>query len=489
MNRPKILGGIALASMMLVVLTGCPSMIGNVVGSDESVDEAVDEAQQGDTVKVTGTVKEEDGEVDVSTDGVTITGGDEGATIDSKVTVDGNDVTIENITITEGLDTVPGSFRNLTLNNVTVKAWNATISGTFTCADVVQPGSSIQTAIDKSGSGDNVCVAPGTYTPQATLEINQALTLRSFGQGNNRSVINANGVDLSGGNIIPRKAILTIGASTVTIDSFVITAENDTAANAATAGIWIDARAATQDLTIANTEIREIANPTGPSQSQQAPGSPIAYGINVAGNQSVTNLQISNSTIQDIGSTSNSVRGVGLSIEDLTGAGATINGVTIANMQDATSSLTPGSSPSDVAGKAGVGLVLDNPDGSDGSDVSQSAIADITDNAFEDTLLDLVVGNASSSTDVSNLSINNNDFGDGSGIGLSTAVPDGNGGFKSGISNGPIDATSNFWGDASGADEDTDPSNGCAGGDGGGSGDVICLAGDIDASGALSSAP
>ena len=232
MSRSKILGGMALASMMLVVLTGCPSLIANVVSSSESVQQAVDQASAGDNIKVQGSHGED---VNVDKDNVTITGENgaeikkvevnadnvtiENVEITEDSIVDGNDVTLANVTIQGALDTVPGSFENLTLDDVTVEAWNnATVSGTFTCTRVVQPGNSIQTAIDNSSSGDNVCVAPDTYTEQLTInDDDNDLTLRSFA-GAGSTIIEA---DLANAGGSP-KLIIVDAAKNVTINGFTL---------------------------------------------------------------------------------------------------------------------------------------------------------------------------------------------------------------------------------------------------------------------------
>lgn len=214
MHRARILGGVALASLMAVMLTGCPSIISNVVSSSESVDQTVKNADSGTTVKVHGTHEED---VDVETDNVTITG-DDGATIDGEVIVDANDVTLENITITDELDTVPGSFESLTLNNVVVEAWgNTQINGTFTCSSIVQPGESIQAHIDNSTAGASVCVAPDTYNERLTVDVSD-LTLRAF-SGPSDTIINPGGGGIYDIGISVRQSDL----GTVTVNGFKLT--------------------------------------------------------------------------------------------------------------------------------------------------------------------------------------------------------------------------------------------------------------------------
>jgi len=167
MHRSKILGGLALALLMLVALTGCPSIIATIVGSTESVQDAVDQAQAGDTIQVMGS---HDEDVTVDKDNVTISGHSSGGRINGQVTVDGNNVTIENLTISGVLDTVPGSFQNLTLDNVTVEGWNTTVNGTFACADIVQSNETISDAVSSASSGDNLCIAPAAHTEDVTVD-------------------------------------------------------------------------------------------------------------------------------------------------------------------------------------------------------------------------------------------------------------------------------------------------------------------------------
>ena len=229
MHRSKTLGGIALASLMLVALTGCPSIIANIVGATESVQQAINSASAGDTIKILGSHTEN---VTIAKDGITLTS-ETGGSIDGDVTVDGNNVTISNLTITGKLDTVPGSFNNLTLDNVTVQGWNnAIVNGTFTCTRIVQPGGVIQDAVNASSSGDSICVAPGGYTE--TVDVNTTnVTLAAVpnagkaGYATNRGkestiegqvLLTADGVALNGFDISPPPATSNATSEAVRID-------------------------------------------------------------------------------------------------------------------------------------------------------------------------------------------------------------------------------------------------------------------------------
>jgi len=174
MYRSKILGGLALAALMLAMLTGCPSIIANIVGSTESIQQALNAATAGDTIKILGTHKED---VTIEIDNLTIMG-QHAASIDGNVTVKGNNVTLTDITITGKLDTLPGSFNNLTLDNVTIQGWNTTVSGTFSCDKILQPGGDIKDFVDNASAGESLCVAPNTYT--GTIDITKSLTLTGF---------------------------------------------------------------------------------------------------------------------------------------------------------------------------------------------------------------------------------------------------------------------------------------------------------------------
>lgn len=303
MHRSKILGGLALASLMLVALTGCPSFIANIVGASESVQQAIDQASSGDTIKVQGS---HDENVTVDKDNVTITG-DNGASIDGNVTVDGNNVKISNVTITGTLDTVPGSFENLTLSNVTVEAWgDATVSGTFTCDTILQPGEgSIQSLVDNASAGDDLCVAKDSYSESVTIAGKPNLTLHGMGTPT---------IEGTGGST--NAAIAVNDADGTTIRGFSITNPSGRF------GIWIGNFGSnpSSDVTIGNNTIEDVG--------QSYPADHEIVGILVDSDSN--NATIQNNTIQNIvDSDSNSEgRATGIS---LVGRSAPVTGAQIRN--------------------------------------------------------------------------------------------------------------------------------------------------------------
>jgi len=180
---------------MLGLLTGCPSLIANVVSPSESLQQAIDRAEPGDTVRFMGT---HEGDITVDKDGLTLRGDNADATIMGKLTVTGDRVTAEafavdgdmildgdngefgDMRISGVLDTPSGSFEDGMFESFSVGEWglqtglegfgsasvrqqaSATISGNFSCDTIVQPSESIQTAIDNTdASADRrpVCVA------------------------------------------------------------------------------------------------------------------------------------------------------------------------------------------------------------------------------------------------------------------------------------------------------------------------------------------
>ncbi|MFB6273182.1 MAG: hypothetical protein ABEL51_09845 [Salinibacter sp.] len=176
MHRAKAFGSLAIGAMLLVTLTGCPSMISNVVGQSESVQQAIDQADPGDGISFKGT---HNTSILITTDGITLSGED-GATIDGNVKVDADNVTLENFTINGKLDTPTGSFSNLTLSSIS--AYGNTLSGTFTCTVVVQPSESIGSNM----TDGTVCVAPGTYEEQITID--KSATIMSLGSSDNTTI-------------------------------------------------------------------------------------------------------------------------------------------------------------------------------------------------------------------------------------------------------------------------------------------------------------
>lgn len=211
-SSPKLLEVIGLATLLVLALTGCPSLVANLVGTSESVQKALDQATPGTKIVVYGTHQED---LKIDKDGITISGR-EGTdpTIDGDVVVTGDNVTIENITITGRLETLPGSFKNLTLNNVTI--WGTVINGTFSCEAVVNPGESIQDAVNASNPGGSVCVGYATYNE--AIRIDKQLSLVGMGQ----PVIRPDNTTPLYDNGVRRVAIYVDSVDNVTVEGFEI---------------------------------------------------------------------------------------------------------------------------------------------------------------------------------------------------------------------------------------------------------------------------
>lgn len=181
---------------LLLILTGCPSLIANVVSPSQSIQQAIDQAQPGDVIRFMGTHQEN---VTIDKDGLSLIGDGPDAKIEGTLTITGDRVKTENfivdgdvmldgdsgefqdMQITGVLDTPSGSFEDGMFTNFAVGGWGfnvggfgvhdvdsqstVTLNGTFSCADIVQPSESIQTAIDNTASGAKnrrICVAPST---------------------------------------------------------------------------------------------------------------------------------------------------------------------------------------------------------------------------------------------------------------------------------------------------------------------------------------
>ena len=231
MDRMRSFSALVVGAILLVILTGCPGLIDDpgVVDPDESIQAAIDRAEPGDTIRVEGT---HDEDIVIEKDGITLIGssvanGDatelslrsaQLAILEGEATVNANNVSINTFEV-QSIMTDPGSFANLTLQDVTVDEWNdVTLSGTFTCTRIVQPSGSIQIAINNSGSGDNVCVAADTYMEQLTInDDDNGLTLRSFA-GAGSTIIEA---DLANAGGSP-KLIIVDDAKDVTINGFTL---------------------------------------------------------------------------------------------------------------------------------------------------------------------------------------------------------------------------------------------------------------------------
>jgi len=439
MNRPKILGGLALASMMLVVLTGCPSIIANVVGASESVDQAVKDAQSGDTVKVQGS---HDEDVTVDKDNVTITG-ENGASIGS-TTVESDNVTIENITITGKLDTTPGSFQNLTLNNVTVKGWNnANLSGTFTCTRVVQPSgnaSDIQNAIDNSSAGANVCVASGTYTGQSVVTIDKALTLQGFGRGTSRPELEVDlvGTTFNGNNVQP--AVVVDDADNVTIDSFIIR-HSTNAFDPRGVFVTVDSSSGNgsgDNFTLRNSLIEDIVGDGDGSRARGVGITAQAIAGNNPSRDTIQNPTIVNNTFRNIAAMDPNTND-----PESKSLGVSLNG-DIPGAEIRNNSFKGMGGPSTNKSR-GIGLTEDaSPVGPTGFTITENTFNDIeanlTDNGLE-TSAALFVGDYNT---LGNHSFQQNNVLDGRVDRCCGGSPD-----------DALLATNNWWGDASGPSGDT----------------------------------
>ena len=346
MHRSKTLGGIALASLMLVALTGCPSIIANIVGATESVQQAINSASAGDTIKILGSHTEN---VTIAKDGITLTS-ETGGSIDGDVTVDGNNVTISNLTITGKLDTVPGSFNNLTLDNVAVQGWNnATINGTFTCDKIIQPGNSVQTAIDNSTAGQSICIASDTYAEN--IAIDKSLTLAGMGNPTLNSSANQ---------------VIDVEADEVTISGFVLTNPDH--------GYGIIAHDHS-DVTITDNTLKNIGSNTSFKDK--------AKGIYVKANGTpISDIVIINNDFDQIGSLDGNGSNA-VFVGDSTGT-STISNVEIKNnkMTNLFARTTPWGGGSSLTGGHGAYGILVNHGSSGGGSVTGLIISGNTiDNA------------------------------------------------------------------------------------------------------------
>jgi len=132
-------------------------MVPYVVDPEETIQGLLDRVPAGSEVVVHGTHTED---ITISKDGITLRGV-AGATIDGDVTVTGDNVTLEDLTITGDLETLPGSFENLSLIETVI--WGVTLNVTISCDAVVNPAEVIQDAITAASAGDSICVAPAMY--------------------------------------------------------------------------------------------------------------------------------------------------------------------------------------------------------------------------------------------------------------------------------------------------------------------------------------
>jgi len=157
------------------VLSGCvaglPFGANLMVHPGETIQEVINQASPGFIIYVPpGTYP---GNVTIDKDGITLKG--EGTPkIEGDLIVTGDNVTLDGLEITGNLETVPGSFKNLTLINTII--WGVTLNITLSCDAVVNPDEAIQDAIDAAAAGDIVCVAPGTY--REAIIVNKSLTLK-----------------------------------------------------------------------------------------------------------------------------------------------------------------------------------------------------------------------------------------------------------------------------------------------------------------------
>ena len=62
-------------------------------------------------------------------------------------------------------------------------SFDAGLAQAATCTTTISAGSDIQTAIDSASSGDVICLAAGTYSPLAKININKSVTLQGPQEG------------------------------------------------------------------------------------------------------------------------------------------------------------------------------------------------------------------------------------------------------------------------------------------------------------------
>ena len=278
---------------------------------------------------------------------------------------------------------------------------------------------SIQLAHDAASAGDTIVVADGTYTvatePVASvglINIYKQITIMAEDDGNSvMPVIDATGRDgvfkihanaLSGGQIL--------------VEGFDITGDK------ANTGIAITAMACDNgtptDIIIRDNYIHGMIAgfDTWGTSFCSDPAIRKVDGIEITGN-----------TFSDLG-VDGVAQGVGIMLEDLSNwstsgdqFAAVVEGNEFTDIYDGTS------------GNYGVGVVIPRAD----ADNNEAANARIANNIFSSTVS---VDVAITAGDVTDTEIVNNNFGDGSGMGV----------YVSGITNGPVNATQNWWGAADG---------------------------------------
>lgn len=200
MRCARIGAGLALASAMLIVLSGCPSLIVKVVGTSESIQQALEQASSGGIVKVLGP---HDEDVTIETEGLTLVGGRK-SVIRGDVIVEADHVTIEDVTITGDLDTPTGSFADLTLANVDL--YGRTLHTTISCSAVVNHDESLQATVDDPAMPQpaSVCLMPEAFP--AIPPTNKVLSFVRIGSAHpvlhwTDSIANVLSADLGGNRI------------------------------------------------------------------------------------------------------------------------------------------------------------------------------------------------------------------------------------------------------------------------------------------------
>lgn len=150
---------------------------------------------------------------------------------------------------------------------------------------IVQPGSSIQAAINQAAPGDIILVEPGTYTeaPAASLiTIDKPLTVRSTGGPQVTTLL--------GTSTSEQYYMVNIAASDVVFDGFTIT-NPSYSGSADASGIVTSIAGTFSDIQLTNNIIHDIGTPT------RTPVSVGTFGFNIG---PVTSLEIANNTVYSI---------------------------------------------------------------------------------------------------------------------------------------------------------------------------------------------
>ncbi len=309
-----------------------------------------------------------------------------------------------------------GAGRNF--DGYNVPAADHVVGSTQELKDLVSADNSPTNASD----GDVIVVEDGSYTSWIPVDVP------------NVTLVSKN----------PRGAEIgrfTVRASGVTIQGFEVTGDG-----ADYNGISVEPdNGADSGVVIKDNYIHGIAHTSNDSGKEESFGV-LAWGSNT----SLKDITIKNNLIEEIGDASGSGQGFGIFAEELTNSG---NGAVIAN--NTVRNIHGGTDTGDNYPGVGVALLpeLTNPDNSvsgTGKIVSGNANADVLDNHFENNAVDISVAGGASP-----LTISRNNFSGNTGVLTQGNVPDEgtigianlSAGAQSVISNGPADATNNWWTD------------------------------------------